>query len=119
LLTGLSGSAANTNGGGYLGQIADARSKLANAKAEEEQNKTKLTMHERELKELEARYKSVERESGEGKRRVAAMQQEVEKLRGKVASCGWDEEKENRAEAKIRETKQQVRAYAEVCVASL
>src|SRR5258708_22806699 len=69
LLTGLAGtSAQSAGGGGYMGQIADARARLAQAAAEEEQVRVKLDMSRRELGELEKRWKAVEREAGQGER---------------------------------------------------
>jgi structural maintenance of chromosome 2 len=45
LLTGVTGtSAQSASGGGYMGQIADARARLAQAAAEEEQTRVKLDM---------------------------------------------------------------------------
>jgi structural maintenance of chromosome 2 len=52
-----------------MGQLADAKAKLAQATAEEEQSRVKLGMSEKELKTLEGRWKEVEREVGDGKRK--------------------------------------------------
>ena len=54
LLTGLTGSSAQSSGGGgCMGQIADARARLAQAAAEEERARVKLDMSKRELGEFE------------------------------------------------------------------
>ena len=49
-----------------MGQIADARARTAQAGEEEKQSKVRLGMAKRELKTLEARWKDVEREAGDG-----------------------------------------------------
>lgn len=106
LLTGLAGtSAQSASGGGYMGQIADARARLAQAAVEEEQNRVKLDMSRRELGELEKRWKAVEREAGQGERDIKKMQVEVETLRKKVDSTGWNEEKEHVSVEALRNAK--------------
>lgn len=106
LLTGLAGSSAqSTGGGGYMGQIADARARLAQAAAEEEQIRVKLDMSRRELGELEKRWKAVEREAGQGERDIKKMQVEVETLRKKADSTGWNEEKERVSVEALRNAK--------------
>jgi structural maintenance of chromosome 2 len=47
-----------------MGQIADARGRLDQAAAEEQQARVKLDMSRRELGELEKRWKAVEWEAG-------------------------------------------------------
>ena len=106
LLTGLAGnSAQSAGGGGYMGQIADARERLAQAAAEGEQARVKLEMSRRELGELEKRWKAVEREAGQGERDIKKMQVEVETLRKKADSTGWNEEKEHASEETLRKAK--------------
>ena len=106
LLTGLAGtSAQSASGGGYMGQIADARARLAQAAAEEEQIRVKLDMSRRELGELEKRWKAVEREASQGERDIKKMQVEVETLRKKADSTGWDEEKERGSVEALRNAK--------------
>ncbi|KAM6499651.1 hypothetical protein JOM56_005159 [Amanita muscaria] len=53
-----------------MGQLADARARAAQAAAEEEKSKVRLGMAEKELKVLEARWKGVEREAGDGKKAI-------------------------------------------------
>ena len=107
LLTGLAGTSTQAagGGGGYMGQIADARARLAQASAEEEQVRVKLDMSRRELGELEKRWKAVEREAGQGERDIKRMQAEVETLRKKTESTGWNEEKEHASEETLRKAK--------------
>jgi structural maintenance of chromosome 2 len=106
LLTGLAGSSAQSaGGGGYMGQIADARARLAQAAAEEEQARVKLDMNRRELGELERRWKAVEREAGQGERDIKKMQADVESLRKKVDATGWSAEKEQENEEALRRAK--------------
>ena len=55
LLTGLSSNKTGQPGGGYMGQVADAKSRAAHAGAGPEQFKVQIQMKEKELKELEGR----------------------------------------------------------------
>ncbi|KAI0247376.1 condensin complex subunit SMC2 [Lactifluus subvellereus] len=107
LLTGLAGTSAQSagGGGGYMGQIADARARLAQAAAEEEQTRVRLDMSGRELRELERRWKAVEREAGQGERDVKRMQGDLETLRKKADATGWNAEKERASEGALRTAK--------------
>jgi structural maintenance of chromosome 2 len=107
LLTGLAGTSTQSvgGGGGYMGQIADARARLAQAAAEEEQARVKLDMSKRELGDLEKRWKAVEREASQGERDIKKMQGEVESLRRKVDATGWSAEKEQASEEALRGAK--------------
>ena len=97
-----------------MGQLADAKARLAQASTEEEQSRVKLGMSEKELKTLEARWKEVEREAGEGKRNLEAMRAEIEKFRKKVAETGWSAEKEQEGEQALRAARNEVRQLTEV-----
>jgi len=107
LLTGLAGNSAQSSGGGggYMGQIADARTRLAQAAAEEEQLRVRLDMSRHELADLEKRWKAVEREAGQGERDIKKMRTEVEILRKKVDATGWTTEKERASEEALRRAK--------------
>ncbi|PFH49539.1 hypothetical protein AMATHDRAFT_147478 [Amanita thiersii Skay4041] len=112
LLTGLSSAKASSNtvgGGGYMGQLADARSRAAQAAAEEEQSKIRLGMKEKELKALESKWKDVEREAGDGKKKVEKMRQAVEACKQRLATCRWNKELENEGEIKLREARTALR----------
>ncbi|KAG1760257.1 condensin complex subunit SMC2 [Suillus occidentalis] len=100
LLTGLSSSNTGNSGGGYMGQLADAKARMAQGSAEEEQNRVKLNMSEKELKVLEAKWKDVEKEAGQGKRNMENMRTEAEKLKRKVADCGWSAEQEQESQVR-------------------
>ena len=108
LLTGLTSKGTSNSGGGYMGQLADAKARLAQAGTEEEQSKQKLAMSQKELKTLEGRWKEVEREAGEGQKRLKAMQAEIDSFRKKVAECGWTEEKEREGDAAIRAVRAEI-----------
>lgn len=114
LLTGLSSNAANTSGGGYMGQLADAKGRIAHAQAEEEQSKVKLKMSEKELKTLEGRWKEVEREAREGQNKLAGVTKAVEECRARLQKSGWNEEMEKAGEEKLRSAKAEVRHLNEV-----
>ncbi|KAJ7083090.1 condensin complex subunit SMC2 [Mycena belliarum] len=115
LLTGLSNNKDNktTGGGGYMGQLATARQQAAQAAAEEKQSRVKLGMSETELKTLEVRWKALERDAGDGRKKLEAMRVAVEGCRAKVAQCAWSDEKENESEGRFRALKSQVRSLEE------
>lgn len=98
-----------------MGQLADAKAKLAQASAEEEQSRVKLGMAEKELKALEKRWKEVEKEAGEGRRNLEAKSGEVDALKKKVEACGWSTEKETESEGDLQRARREVRQYTEVC----
>jgi len=115
LLTGLSSnSSGNVGGGGYLGQLADAKARLAHAAAEEEQMRRKLTLREKELADLEVKWKKVEKEAGDGKKGLETARKELDSVRKKVDATGWNAEKDAQLEGSIREAKVNVRTAAEV-----
>ena len=109
LLTGLSNSSTNNAAGGYLGQIAAAQKRLTDASAEEKQLKTKLGMKEGELGQLQSRWKQVEKEVSGGQQKADALRREVDGLESQVENCGWNAEKEQQAQADMRETQARVR----------
>lgn len=117
LLTGLSSSGTgNSGGGGYMGQLADAKAKLAQATAEEEQSRVKLGMGEKELKVLEGRWKEVEREAGDGKKNFEKVKAETEKFKRKVEESGWSAEKERGGVDALRAAKGEERRLTEVSI---
>ncbi len=101
-----------------MGQLADARARVAQAAAEEEQSKVKLASAEKDLKALLARWKEVEREANEGKKTLTAMQGEVETFRQRVQQCAWSEEQEQAMESGLREARSAVRSAVEVTLFS-
>lgn len=116
LLTGLSSSSSTMTGGGYMGQLAEARTRVAQAATEHEQCLMKLSMNEKELKTLQARWKEVEREAGDGKKQVESMRAEIEKFRRKIAETGWTVEREQQVEGALREARAAVRQLTEVTI---
>ncbi|TFY64728.1 hypothetical protein EVG20_g5851 [Dentipellis fragilis] len=115
LLTGITGggSEQNKNGGGYMGQLAEARAQAARAVAEEEQTKAKLDMSRAELAKLQARWKAVEREAGEGERQLAEMKANVDQCRKRLSACGWSAESEHQREVAMRTAKAKVQGLTE------
>lgn len=113
LLTGLSSSNTGNSGGGYMGQLADAKAHMAQGSAEEEQNRVKLNMSEKELKVLQAKWKDVEKEAGQGKRNMENMRTDAEKLKGRVADCGWSTEREQESQVSLATARGQVRQFTE------
>jgi len=113
LQTGLADSA-NTSGGGYLGQLADANARVVQAQTEEEQLKRQCTLVERELTDARGRWKAVEREAGEGKARLERGKKEVEQLERRVKVMGWSEEKEKESSTALKAARDEMRALNEV-----
>jgi len=115
LLTGLSSSSADDEGaGGYMGQLAEAKARLAAAGTEAEQAKVRITMAEKELKDKEPRAKKAEKE-GEGLiKELATKRADAEKLRAKVQGAGWDEGKERELLEKQSSHSQQATALMDV-----
>ncbi|KAI0086823.1 condensin complex subunit SMC2 [Irpex rosettiformis] len=113
LLTGLTSKNSVQSGGGYMGQLADARARVAQAAAEEEQSRVKLASAEKDLKGLQTRWKEVEREANEGKKTLASMEGEVEKFRQRVRQCAWSEEQDRAMEESLREARNGVRSASE------
>lgn len=116
LLTGLSSSSNNAaGGGGYLGQLADAKARLAQGTAEEEQTRRKLSLREKELAELEVKWKKVEKEAGDGRKSLEAARDELEGVRKQVDATGWSHAKDAQLEADMRQAKSNLRVMTEVC----
>lgn len=116
LVTGLSSSNNASATGGYLGQLAEAKARLASAATEEEQGRMRMSMVEKELKEKEVKWKAVEKDAGEGAKTVAKGKKDVEILQKKLAATGWDSDKEDAIANQIREAREQIRTLSEVCV---
>ncbi|KAH6902556.1 nuclear condensin complex protein [Coprinopsis sp. MPI-PUGE-AT-0042] len=111
LLTGLSGN--NDSGGGYMGQISEAKSRLAQAKTEEEQVKMRLKMAQQELATLEGKKKASEREASDNQRKLTTMKKELDEWRNRLTKLNWNQEKEDALENQLKETRQNVRNLAE------
>ncbi|KAI0034810.1 condensin complex subunit SMC2 [Vararia minispora EC-137] len=112
LRTGVSGPSNNT-GGGYMGQLADAQARLAQAETEEAQLKGKLAMNEAELRTQHARFKQVEKEVSQGARALEAKKAELEKMRQKAGSSGWSAEKLRQKEAALQSAHADVRQFTQ------
>ena len=83
-----------------MGQLAEARQKIAKGSAEEEQAKLKLTMQQNELRNLEGKMKSHAKEAGDNAKKVELLAKSVKNMEAKVQQCGWDAEKEKELENK-------------------
>lgn len=114
LLTGVSTSNTGNTGGGYLGQIAEAKARLAQGAAEEEQNRLKLLMNEKELKALEARWKDVEKDAHQGQQNLTKMKAELDKLKRQLAECGWSAEQQQQCDIELRTARGVVSERTEV-----
>lgn len=114
LLTGLSSNNAKTKGGGYMGQLAEAKAKISQGAAEEEQAKVKLTMQQKELGSLEARLKVHAKEAGDSAKKVENLKESLKNLEKKVDASGWSVGRETELESAIRQGKEEVKIDTEV-----
>lgn len=117
LLTGVTTSSSGNTGGGYLGQISDARARLSQATTEEEQSRMKLGMSQTELKALETRWRDVERDAQDGRKKLDAISANVEKLKKQVVDSGWSEEAEQQNQQQLNDARREYRNLTEVCEA--
>ncbi|KAE9405242.1 condensin complex subunit SMC2 [Gymnopus androsaceus JB14] len=113
LLTGLSSKSNTTTGGGYMGQIADARARIAQGNAEEQQARMNLEMSNKELTGLEAQFKKVEKDAGDGKKRLETTRKALADAQKRLAACGWTTEDEQEGETRATQLRAQVRNLSE------
>ena len=90
----MSSNADDENAGGYMGQLAEAKARLAQAGTEAEQAKVRIGLAEKEIKEKEPRAKKAEKEGEGALKELASKRADVEKLRKRIEGGGWDEGKE-------------------------
>ncbi|KAF5360038.1 hypothetical protein D9758_007643 [Tetrapyrgos nigripes] len=110
LRTGLSSDKnGGAGGGGYMGQIADAKSRAAQASADEEQCRVERAMSEQQLKDAEARFKKVEKEAGDGEKRVGQLKAAVEGIQKRLDACDWNKDKDKEGEDRINTLRKQSR----------
>lgn len=115
LLTGLSSTATGaTGGGGYMGQLADAQTRVTQAAAEEEQTKVELAMNEKQLKASEANLKEVQRDAGNGQQTLDKKKAEAEKLQKKADDYGWTTAKDEEEQSALRNAQHELRQVSEV-----
>ncbi|KAG8682903.1 Structural maintenance of chromosomes protein 2, partial [Ceratobasidium sp. 394] len=105
LLTGLS-SSANASTGGYLGGIAEARSRAAAAVTEAEQAKVQLGMAQTDVKEKESRARKMDSEGQQGKDALERGRAEVAQLNAKLEKCGWNRQMKDELDGKMREARE-------------
>ena len=116
LMTGLTSSSdPNKSGGGYLGQIADAKARMAAASTEEQQSKNKLAMLGKDLTAAQARYQKVEREANDGTKQVEKGKKEIQELEARLKKTGWSEQKEQSSADALRAARDRVRQLNQVC----
>ncbi|GAW04476.1 condensin complex subunit SMC2 [Lentinula edodes] len=115
LLTGLSSKSATHpgSGGGYMGQIADARARIAQGAAEEEQARMNLEMSNNELQSLETQFKRVEKDAGDGKKRIETTRRALADAQKRLAACGWTAETEQEGESRGAQLRSQIRHLTE------
>jgi hypothetical protein len=98
-----------------MGQLAEAKARLAAAGTESERARVEIGLGEKELKAMEPRAKKAASE-GEGLgRELVEAKAEVEKLRKGLEGLGWDEEEEKALVAKREEVRGRIAELVEVC----
>ncbi|KAG8704817.1 Structural maintenance of chromosomes protein 2 [Ceratobasidium sp. 395] len=105
LLTGLS-SNANMSTGGYLGGIAEARSRAATAGTEIDQAKVQLGMTKTDMKEKESRARKMESEGQQGKDALERGRAEIAQLTAKLEKCGWNQQMKKESDDKMGQARE-------------
>ena len=77
-----------------MGQLAEAKARLAAAGTETEQAKMKIGLAEKEIKEKEPRAKKAEKEGESLLKELRDKKTDMEKLTAKVGGSGWDDDRE-------------------------
>ena len=98
-----------------MGQLADAKAKIAQGAAEEEQAKVKLAMQQKELAASEARLKTHAKEAGDNVKKVENLTKAVKDFERKIEASGWSVEKEKDLERALKEVRDQVKILTDVC----
>lgn len=97
-----------------MGQLADAKARLAQGAAEEEQSKVKLAMSEKELVNLEARMKAFAKETGDNLKKLENLKATVQACQTKVTNSGWSAEKDKQLDMQLREARESVKTLYDV-----
>lgn len=97
-----------------MGQLADAKARLAQGAAEEEQSKVKLAMSEKDLVNLEARMKAFAKETGDNLEKLENLKAAVQACQTKVANSGWSAEKDKQLDMQLREARETVKNLHDV-----
>ena len=77
----------------------------------------KLGMSQTELKALETRWRDVERDAQDGRKKLDAISANVEKLKKQVVDSGWSEEAEQQNQQQLNDARREYRNLTEVCEA--
>ena len=97
-----------------MGQLADAKARLAQGAAEEEQSKVKLSMSEKELVNLEARMKAFAKETGDNLKKLENLKAAVQACQTKAKNSGWSAEKDKQLDMQLREAREAVKTLYDV-----
>lgn len=97
-----------------MGQLADAKARLAQGAAEEEQSKVKLAMSEKDLVNLEARMKAFAKETGDNLKKLENLKTAVQACQTKVTNSGWSTEKDKQLDMQLREARETVKTLYDV-----
>ena len=97
-----------------MGQLADAKARLAQGAAEEEQSKVKLAMSEKDLVNLEARMKAFAKETGDNLKKLENLKAAVQACQTKATNSGWSMEKDKQLDMQLREAREAVKNLHDV-----
>lgn len=97
-----------------MGALADARARIAQGAAEEQQSKVKLGMSEKELAELEQRNRAFAKEAENYMKKIDNIKAAVQAIEAKIVNCGWSQEKDQDLEKQLREAREEVKNLTEV-----
>ena len=97
-----------------MGQLADAKARLAQGAAEEEQSKVKLAMSEKDLVNLEARMKAFAKETGDNLKKLDNLKDAVQACQTKEKNSGWTTEKDKQLDMQLREARETVKTLYDV-----
>lgn len=114
LVTGLSSTSNASSAGGYLGQLAEAKARLAAASTEEEQIRMRIGMIEKELKEKEAKWRAMEKEAGDSTKALERARKALSALTNGLQETGWNAKKEEEASRQLNQARDAVRSLSEV-----
>jgi len=74
----------------------------------------KLGMSQNELKTLEAKWRDVERDAQDGRKKLDVISAEVEKSKKQVVDSGWSEDAEQRSQQQLNDARRDYRNLTEV-----
>lgn len=97
-----------------MAHLSNAKARLAQATAEEEQTRRKISMKEKEINDLKEKWTTMETEIHTGHQVVKKKRSEVEQLMKRREEMPWGEEKERGLVDRGTRLRQELKAKMEV-----